>query len=121
MPELSEHDALVALNQLRCNIVGTQSASWSNVAYPLVAILNDAGFELHEPTQDQMHEHLSTYGGAGGYPGNPKKSRRHDWNNRLVGARENLVRVTRKYLENPTEKNRGYLENALKRAEEVKR
>jgi hypothetical protein len=69
---LSEHEALVALNRLRSNIVGTQNASWSNVAYPLVAILDAAGFELEPADERQMAEHLDCYGGAGGYPGGLK-------------------------------------------------
>lgn len=120
-PRITQREALEALNQLRCNIVGTQSATWSNVAYPLVAILDAAGYELHEPTEEQMHDHLRTYGGAGGYPGKPIGSGRHDWNVRLVGARENLVRQVKKYLADPTERHRGYLEKAIERAEEVKR
>lgn len=67
---LTEHEALVALNRLRSNVIATQSASWSNLAYPLVAILNAAGFDLIEDVSvEQQAEHLATYGGAGGYPG----------------------------------------------------
>jgi hypothetical protein len=68
-PNLTPEQALDALNQLRSNIVATQQASWSNVAYPLVAILNAAGYEQAEATDDQKGEHLACYGGAGGYPG----------------------------------------------------
>jgi len=72
MPDLSPQDALDALNKLRSNIVATQNASWSNTAYPLVAILNAAGYELIEDvTDDQRTEHVKCYGGAGGWPGHP--------------------------------------------------
>jgi hypothetical protein len=37
--------------------------------YPLVAILNAAGLEQLQPTDEQKREHLDCYGGAGGYPG----------------------------------------------------
>lgn len=67
---LSPEEALAALNELRSNIVATQTATWSNVAYPLVAILDAAGLERFEPTAEQREQHLSCYGGAGGYPGN---------------------------------------------------
>lgn len=74
MPELTEHEALVALNQLRSNMVATQQASWSNMCYPIVAILNAAGFELiEEVTEQQAAEHLNCYGGGGGYPGHLKE------------------------------------------------
>lgn len=68
-PTLTEHEALVALNDLRSNIVATQNAGWSNAIYPLVAILNAAGFEQHTASAEQEREHLATYGGAGGFPG----------------------------------------------------
>lgn len=67
--QLSEHDALVALNELRSNIVATQQASWSNTVYPLVAILNAARLQPVEPTVRQQAEHFDCYGGAGGFPG----------------------------------------------------
>jgi hypothetical protein len=66
---MDEQEALETLNQLRSNIIATQSASWSNTVYPLVAILNAAGFELVDSTKEQQAEHLKAYGGAGGYPG----------------------------------------------------
>lgn len=62
-------EALEALNALRSNIVGTQSASWSNTVYPLVAILNAAGLEQFDPSEEQLRQHMGCYGGAGGYPG----------------------------------------------------
>jgi len=68
--KLTEREALEALNELRSNVIFTQSASWSNMMYPLVAILNATGFELNEnPTDDQVANHLFCYGGAGGFPG----------------------------------------------------
>ena len=67
---LTPDEALEAINTLRSNVIGTQSAGWSNTMYPLVAILNDAGFEYIKPTEEQIRHHLNCYGGAGGYPGN---------------------------------------------------
>ncbi|HYT45058.1 MAG TPA: hypothetical protein VEP90_22210 [Methylomirabilota bacterium] len=66
---LSNEEALEALNMLRSNIIATQSASWSNTMYPLVAILNEAGIEQLDATEEQKLEHKNCYGGAGGYPG----------------------------------------------------
>lgn len=67
---ISPDEALRRLNQLRSNMIATQSASWSNLSYPLVAILNAAGYELDTDVSDeQKEEHLSCYGGAGGMPG----------------------------------------------------
>lgn len=71
-PTLTEREALAALNQLRSNLVATQSAGWSNLVYPLVAILDAAGFEQGEPTEAQEAEHFDCYGGAGGFPGRLK-------------------------------------------------
>lgn len=68
-PGLSNSEALEAINALRSNVVSTQSAGWSNLVYPLVAILDAAGMERADATKDQMAEHFATYGGAGGYPG----------------------------------------------------
>jgi hypothetical protein len=65
---MSGDEALTALNALRSNIIGSQSASWSNTVYPLVAILNAAGFEQYEATKEQLEQHRACYGGAGGYP-----------------------------------------------------
>lgn len=121
MPDLSEHEALVIINKLRCNVIGTQNAGWSNLMYPLVAVLDLAGFSLEEPTQEQMKEHLATYGGGGGYPGHCLREALPNWNNRLVGSRENLVEMSKRFLDDPSEQNRGYLEKAIERAEEVKR
>jgi hypothetical protein len=60
--------AMAKLNRLRSNIVATQSASWSNAMYPMVAILNEAGYEVEGATEGQEQEHLHCYGGAGGMP-----------------------------------------------------
>lgn len=95
-PTLTEREALEALNQLRSNVVATQSASWSNVAYPLVAILDAAGFHLNEVvTDEQVAEHFDTYGGAGGYPGHPK---RRPSDQQIVLAR-NVLRAQRELRE----------------------
>lgn len=68
---MTHEEALNKINELRSNVIATQSAGWSNFVYPLVAILNEAGFELiKDRTPEQIKEHLNTYGGAGGYPGN---------------------------------------------------
>jgi hypothetical protein len=66
---MENQEALELLNQLRSNIIATQAASWSNTVYPLVAILNAAGFKQVDATDEQKTEHLEAYGGAGGYPG----------------------------------------------------
>lgn len=60
--------AMEKLNRLRSNMVMTQSASWSNSMYPLVAILNEAGYEVEGATDEQRAEHLACYGGAGEMP-----------------------------------------------------
>lgn len=66
--------ALDRVNALRSNVIATQNASWSNQVYPLVAILNDAGYELDRDVSDeQKAEHLACYGGAGGMPGKPHR------------------------------------------------
>lgn len=70
---LTPEEALTALNALRSNVVATQNASWSNLMYPLVAILNDAGMELFKPTEEQLRLHRACYGGAGGYPGRERR------------------------------------------------
>lgn len=70
--ELSYKEALTALNDLRSNIIKTQRAGWSDTVYPLVAILEAAGFEQFEPTDEQIEQHRKTYGGAGGFPGRLK-------------------------------------------------
>lgn len=72
MPELTPTEALIALNTLRSNIIATQKAGWSDTIYPLVAILNAAGWEQFEPTEEQIEQHRNTYGGAGGFPGRVK-------------------------------------------------
>jgi hypothetical protein len=66
---LNAYEALNTINILRSNLITTQSAGWSNLVYPLVAILEDAGFGLFTPTEEQIKEHRAAYGGAGGYPG----------------------------------------------------
>lgn len=66
--QLTDREALDLLNRVRSNIIATQSASWSNAAYPLVAILNAAGYELMGATDGQREEHVGCYGGAGGWP-----------------------------------------------------
>lgn len=59
------------LNQLRKNVTATQSATWSNMMYPLVAILNDAGYEDSPGrivSEKQREAHMNAYGGAGNFP-----------------------------------------------------
>lgn len=68
-PRLTPDEALDALNELRSNVITTQNAGWSNLVYPLVAILNAAGRDVFTSSDEQIREHLNTYGGAGGYPG----------------------------------------------------
>lgn len=91
MTKLNNAEALDALNELRSNIVATQNASWSNVAYPLVAILNAAGYELIEDvSEEQLHQHVACYGGAGGFPGHLRSEPRKDagWRHQIKGKRE---------------------------------
>lgn len=69
-------EALDLINRVRSNVIATQNAGWSNTIYPLVAILNGAGFELNrDVSDDDKREHLNTYGGAGGVPGQPARRR----------------------------------------------
>lgn len=59
------------INQLRKNVTATQSATWSNAMYPLVAILNDAGYEDSPEryvSDAQREAHMHAYGGAGNFP-----------------------------------------------------
>lgn len=69
---MTPDEALRAINRLRSNVIATQNASWSNALYPLVAILDAAGYELEDVDAASKAEHLHCYGGAGGYPGNLK-------------------------------------------------
>jgi len=70
--QLTAEEALALINQLRNNVIATQNCSWSNMTYPLVAILSAAGYEYEEPTDAAQKQHLRCYGGAGGYPGKLK-------------------------------------------------
>jgi hypothetical protein len=67
-PQLTVEEALERINRLRSNVVATQSASWSNMLYPLVAILDAAGLSVEGATDAQRTEHLACYGGAGHMP-----------------------------------------------------
>lgn len=60
--------AMAKLNRLRSNVIATQNCSWSNTTYTIVAILNEAGYELLGATDEQTAEHLACYGGAGKTP-----------------------------------------------------
>jgi hypothetical protein len=49
-PTVSHVKALEQINQIRNSIIGTQTMNWSEHIYPLVAALQDAGFEgMHYP------------------------------------------------------------------------
>lgn len=72
--------ALIKLNRLRSNVVATQNASWSNMMYPLVAILDEAGYGVQGATEEQKKEHLACYGGAGKTPRLLDESVRQPWN-----------------------------------------
>lgn len=65
---LTADEALTLINQLRSNVIGTQRASWSNQVYPLVAILDAAGYEVHGITPEAATEHQAAYHGAGHWP-----------------------------------------------------
>lgn len=73
--KLSAEEALKAINELRSNVISTQTAGWSTLVYPLVAILDAAGYERFESNEEQIQQHLETYGGAGGFPGRIKNVR----------------------------------------------
>lgn len=107
-------DVLRTLNELRSNIIGTQSSTWSNTLYPFVAILNDAGLEQFDPTEDQMRQHMDCYGGAGGYPGNILREPPEDYC-RPYGKLQDLQRAVRRFLADPSDKNRGFLTNVVER------
>lgn len=106
------HNALEALNSLRSAVVATQNAGWSNTIYPFVAILNAAGMEQFDPSEDQIRQHVDCYGGAGGYPGHALREPSPGWC-APVGRLQHLERVARKFLADPTYENLGYLEKAL--------
>lgn len=109
---INETKAIASLQQLRNNIIGTQNASWSNTAYPLVAILNAIGLEYEEPTQKQKCEHIDCYGGAGGYPGHLLREPDPQWT-LPINELEHLKNVVRKFLNDPTDENRKILSNVV--------
>lgn len=112
MPDLTEAKALAALNALRSNVVGTQSASWSNTMYPFVAILNAAGLVQVDPSEDDLRQHMDCYGGAGGYPGHILREPKPGWC-KPVGRLEHVTTAARRFLEDPSERNRQILETVL--------
>lgn len=98
-------EAMEAINTLRSEVIATQNAGWSTTIYPLVAILNDAGYEQFDPTAEQIDEYLGCHGGAGGYPGKLKREIRNQrWEN-PVSKMQHMMKVFRDYLEDPSEKN----------------
>lgn len=107
-------DALEALNALRSNVVGTQNAGWSNTIYPFVAILNEAGLEQFDPSEEQLGEHWRAYGGAGGYPGHPHSEPSTGWSP-PVGLTKHLAHRVRLFLDDPTDENRAVVEAVLER------
>lgn len=113
--KLSPNEALEALNTLRSNIVGTQRGSWSNTMYPLVAILNAAGLEQFDPSEEQLRQHMDCYGGAGGYPGHELSEPDAGWCP-PVGRLQLVSEAARWFLDDPSEKNRRVLEARLERA-----
>lgn len=83
--------AMTELNRLRSNVIATQSASWSNAVYPMVAILDRAGFELiRDVTPEDMADHMLCYGGAGGSPDHltPDARKGDLWRQRVAEAKE---------------------------------
>lgn len=105
---LTPEEALAAINTLRSNVIATQSAGWSNLMYPLVAILNAAGIEQFDPPEDQLRQHLACYGGAGGYPGHELSDPSPGWCE-PVGRLRLVVEGVRRFLDNPTDENRNVL------------
>lgn len=59
-PVLSAEEALDRINRMRSNVVMTQRASWSNMLYPLVAILDAAGYECEGATDEQRAGKMPT-------------------------------------------------------------
>jgi hypothetical protein len=112
-PYLTPDAALEALNTLRSGVVATQNAGWSTTIYPLVAILNAAGLKQFDPSDEQIREYLDCYGGAGGYPGHalrePQRALPHP-----LGRLHLVAEAAQWFLDDPSEKNRGFLEARLK-------
>lgn len=115
-PTLSPQEALDALNELRSNMVSTQSASWSNMCYPIVAILNAAGMVQFDSTPEQMEQHAHCYGGAGGYPGRLQDHHqitgKPPWC-KPVGELEFLKVAARRVVGEPSKRNLEVLSNVL--------
>ncbi len=111
-PRLTPDEALAALNALRSNVIGTQSASWSNMIYPFVAILNAAGIKQFDPSPEQLRWHLDCYGGAGGFPGHERGEPSTEWRE-PVGRLQLVVEGVRQFLADPTDKNRDVMEARL--------
>lgn len=112
---LTRDEALDAINALRSNVIGTQSASWSNTMYPLVAILNAAGIEQFDPTEEQLRQHMDCYGGAGGYPGHVLREPAGSGWCEPVSRLQDFKRLAQMFLDDPTDENRTRLERALER------
>lgn len=115
---LFPEEALEALNVLRSNVVATQSATWSNLVYPLVAILNAAGIKQIDSTEVQQRHHLAAYGGAGGYPGNELREPITGWCE-PISLLLLLAEATRRLLNDPSGENREHAERTLERAKAV--
>lgn len=114
---ITQLEAMEAINTLRSEVIATQNAGWSSTIYPLVAILNAAGYEQFDPTKQQIDEYLDCHGGAGGYPGHVlREAPARGWQN-PVGRMEHLVKVVRKYWDDPTDRNREIVDNVLKEME----
>lgn len=111
-PSLSLEEALSAINALRSNVVGSQSAGWSNLMYPLVAILNAAGLEQFDPSEEQLRHHMDCYGGAGGYPGHELREPMPGWCE-PVGRLARLTETVKRFLANPTDEHREQLKRVV--------
>lgn len=110
-------EAMDAINTLRSEVITTQNAGWSTTIYPLVAILNAAGYEQFDPTEKQITEYLDCHGGAGGYPGNPlREAPSSNWEN-PVSKMQHLVKVIRTYLEDQSDDNLRVVFTVLKEIE----
>lgn len=110
-------EAMHAINTLRSEIVATQNAGWSTTIYPLVAILNAAGYVQFDPTAEQIDEYLDCHGGAGGYPGNPLRKAPAKPGQNPVSKMQHMAKVTRRYLDDPSEDNLKIVHNVLKTIE----
>lgn len=108
--------AMEAINTLRSEVIATQSAGWSETIYPLVAILDAAGYKQFDPTEQQLNEYKDCHGGAGGYPGHVKREAPQAYRN-PVSLMQHMINCMKRFLADPSERNREVMENVISNAE----